>query len=157
MKKITSFLFFLVLTLSIQWIGSLFTFTSVNNWYQTLKKPAWNPPGWVFGFVWPLLYLMIAISGWLIFIKIEPSKKKTLALFTYGAGLLFNLAWTYSFFFLKSPVLALADLLILITLTSINTHLFLKLYRPSGLLLIPYLLWSLFALSLNLAILLLNP
>jgi benzodiazapine receptor len=156
-KNFFSLLIFLAIVFSIQWIGSILTLSSVGDWYLTLNKPTWNPPPWIFGFVWTILYLSIAISGWLIYSKTPSSKKKTLALSIYGVQLFFNLTWTYCFFFLKNPALALADLLLLLTLIFINIHLFLKLYRPSGLLLIPYFIWSLFAALLNLTLLILNP
>jgi len=156
-KNYFSLFIFLVIVFSIQLLGSILTLSSVGDWYVTLNKPIWNPPDSIFGFVWTILYLSIAISGWLIYLKTSDLKNKTIALTIYGLQLFFNLSWTYCFFFLKNPALAFADLLILLTLIFINIRLFLNLYRPAGILLIPYFCWSIFAALLNLTIWLLNP
>ncbi|MBM3201774.1 MAG: tryptophan-rich sensory protein, partial [Chlamydiae bacterium] len=63
-KNITSFLLFILLIVAIEWVGHVLTMSSVTDWYLTLKKPSWNPPGYVFGPIWTILYIMIAISGW---------------------------------------------------------------------------------------------
>lgn len=156
LKKFSSLFSFFVLIFVIQWVGYQFTVTSVGNWYLTLQKPAWNPPSWVFAPVWTILYVMIAISGWLIYVKVHPCAKRRLAFTSYGLQLFFNLLWSFFFFFLKSPGLALIDLFLLVAMISLNVALFAKLYRPAALLLIPYLVWTLFAAALNFAIWMMN-
>ncbi|MBS0625516.1 MAG: tryptophan-rich sensory protein [Verrucomicrobia bacterium] len=143
---------FTLLVLFIEFLGHKMTFVSVGDWYLTLNKPEWTPPSWLFGPVWTILYLAIAISGWLIWVKIKPSAIRRRAFYIYGAQLVANLLWSYFFFFLKSPLLGLIDIIVLVVLITINTVLFGKLYKPAGILLIPYLIWTLYALSLNLAI-----
>lgn len=151
-----SLIFFLLVVFLIELGGQWLTAASVNDWYLTLKKPSWNPPSWVFGPVWTLLYISIAISGWLIYTKVEQSSKKTMALIVYTAQLFFNFIWSYFFFYLKSPAWALIDIFILAILILLNIILFSRLYRPAGLLLIPYLIWVLYAASLNFGIWSLN-
>jgi translocator protein len=153
MKKFLSFIFFLALVILIGRGGQIFTDTTVRDWYQTLQKPEGNPPDWVFAPVWTCLYILIAVSGWLIFIK---RKTQIRAFVIYGAQLLFNLTWSFCFFFLKNPGLAFLDILVLLVLIILNILVFWKIYRVSGILLIPYLVWTLYAAGLNLAIWRLN-
>jgi tryptophan-rich sensory protein len=147
---------FLLLVFFIEWGGSRMTFTSVTNWYLTLEKPFWTPPSWLFGPVWTILYLSIAVSGWLVWDKTKSSPIRRRSFFFFGAQLLANLLWSYFFFFLKNPLLGLIDILLMVFLIGINIWLFMKLYKPAGFLMIPYLLWTLYALTLNLAIWVLN-
>ena len=68
-KQITGLLFFLVITFAAAAAGSAATSTSVSDWYQTIAKPAWTPPSWIFGPVWTLLFLLMAIAAWLVWRK----------------------------------------------------------------------------------------
>lgn len=149
LKRLMTLLGFIALVGLIAWAGHQFTAVSVSNWYVGIKKASWTPPAWVFGPVWFLLYLSIAISGWLIQTKIRSSSSKRLSLIVYGGQLLVNGLWPYFFFFLKSPLLGLIDILLLTCLIAINIRVFTRLYKPAGLLLIPYFLWTLYALTLN--------
>lgn len=147
--------FFLIVFL-IEYGGHKLTFTSVKDWYLTLQKPGWTPPSWVFGPVWTILYITIAISGWLVWIRTRPSLDRRLAFLSYGIQLTANLFWSYFFFYLKCPQLGLIDISILIVFIAINIALFTKLYRPAGLLLVPYFVWTLYAAFLNFTIWRLN-
>lgn len=147
---------FLLLVFLIEYGGHKLTFTSVKDWYLILEKPRWTPPSWIFGPVWTILYITIAISGWLVWIRARPSPDRRLAFLIYGAQLTTNLLWSYFFFYLKSPFLGLIDISILIFLIAMNIALFTKLYKPAGLLLVPYFIWTLYALFLNFGIWRLN-
>jgi len=133
--------------------GSLVTTPSIDSWYQSITKPIFNPPNWIFGPVWTLLFFLMAISFYLILIQ-KPISKKGILLFI--SQLFFNFLWSYLFFFAHNPLLAYIDILILIVLVILTTKHFLKLNRIAGLLLIPYIAWISFASILNLAIVLLN-
>lgn len=151
------FLFlFLALVFSIELIGGALTAHSVGSWYLTLQKPEWNPPSWVFGPVWTILYATIGVSGWLVFRKRKSEKKSQRAFIIYGLQLLSNVLWSYFFFFLKNPFLALLNIFALLFLICLNIAAFKKIYRPAGLLLVPYLIWTLYAAALNFAIWSLN-
>lgn len=152
MKRFLSLAGFVCLVFLIGWAGHELTFASVRDWYVTLKKPVWTPPSWVFGPTWTVLYFMIAVSGWLVWIKAKPSSMRRFSFFVYGAQLAANLSWSYFFFFLRSPLMGLFDIIILMILIGFNTYLFFRLYRPAGILLIPYFFWTLFASVLNWAI-----
>jgi translocator protein len=136
-------------------IGSVFTVSSVNIWFETLVKPLWNPPSWVFGPVWITLYTLMGISAYLVWKQKNIAGAKT-ALKVYGVHLLFNALWSILFFGLKNPGLAFAEIIILLILILITTILFWKINRWAGILMTPYIVWVLFATFLNYAIWTLN-
>jgi tryptophan-rich sensory protein len=119
------------------------------SWYASLVRPPLTPPNWLFGPVWTVLHVMIGTSAWLIWWKAPQGRRQTAALQLWGWQLLLNAAWSPAFFGLHSPatgLLVIVPLGVLITLTIIG---FLRLNRIAGLLLVPYLGWSLFATYLN--------
>lgn len=150
-----SLIAFILLCLIVEVIGSLSTKEIVSTWYPTLIKPSWTPPNWVFGPVWFCLYMMIAVSGWLIY-RAEYSHKRFVALMLYGGQLALNFIWSFLFFSLRSPTLGLIDIVwlcLLIILTIIKAW---PVNSLASLLLIPYLVWVIYATSLNAGIWLLN-
>lgn len=150
-----SIFIFILICLAVEIIASYWTNQTVSTWYPGLKKTPWNPPGWVFGPVWTILYMMIAISGWLIY-KAEPSHQRSIALVFYGGQLALNFIWSFFFFSLMSPILGLIDIILLsllIILTIINAW---PVRQLAAILLIPYLIWVLYATTLNAGIWLLN-
>ena len=121
--------------------------TADDIWYQDLVKSPLNPPGYVFGIVWPILYLLMSISAFRTF-----NETKNLFLIQ----LLFNAIWSWLFFAFQMPLIALLNIWLLIYL---NIKLNLKMFyqdKLSALLFIPYVLWLLFASYLNLFIVLNN-
>lgn len=152
--KILSLSAFLILMFLIQLIGWYFTDSSVHSWYLTLKKVSWNPPDWAFS-IWSILYLMIAIAGWLIYCK-PASKQRSLALAIYSMQLFLNFIWSYLFFYLQSPFLGMVDVFLMFGSIVWVIILFWPISRISSWLLIPYLLWTGFACALNVAIWMLN-
>ena len=150
-----SLAFFLLLILLVQIVGGIWTRQSVETWYPTLAKASWNPPSWVFGPVWSVLYLMIAVSGWLLY-NAPPSPKRNTALAFFAVQLTLNFIWSYLFFALRSPFLALIDSVLLLTFIILTLFAALKVHRLAALLLIPYALWAFYATTLNAATWLLN-
>jgi tryptophan-rich sensory protein len=121
--------------------------TADDVWYQDLIKSPLNPPGYVFGIVWPILYLLMSISAFRTF-----NKTKNLFLIQ----LLFNALWSWLFFAFQMPFVALINIWLLIYLNiKINLKMFYQ-DKLSGLLFIPYVLWLFFASYLNLFIVLNN-
>ena len=114
-------------------------------WYQTLVKPAWNPPPWIFGPVWTALYLMMAIAAWLVWKRAGRGHALTL----YFVQLALNAAWTPVFF--GAHQLGAAFIVIVCMWIAIFRTLraFWDVSRPAGLLLVPYLVWVSFASVLN--------
>lgn len=125
------------------------------DWYRSIAKPSWTPPGWLFGPVWTMLYPMIGVAGYLAFASSE-GRQRAIAFSVYGLQLLLNALWSWLFFGLERPGLALVDILALLALIVSNIVLFLPISRAAGLLLVPYALWVGFATALNFSIWRLN-
>lgn len=153
-----SLIAFLLAVWSVQFISAMATFPSVTEWYPTLRTPSWNPPNWVFGPVWSVLYVMIALSGWRLYVKLKTSGQPLLhpAMRCWALQLAANLAWSCLFFGLHLPGAALADISILLVAIALTIHHARKLDTPAALLLIPYFLWVAYASSLNAAIVAMN-
>ncbi len=124
-------------------------------WYAALNKPLWNPPSWIFGPVWTLLYILIGLAGY--FVWTRGRREDRLAVFSvYGAQLLLNALWTPLFFGLHQIGGALADLVLMWFMILLNIGLFSRQRRLAAWLLIPYFLWVSFAGALNAAIMAIN-
>jgi len=136
-------------------IGGYFTFVSVETWYQTLNKPNFNPPDWVFGPVWTTLYILMGVSIWLIWKK-ETSKIRTISMIIFWVQLFFNIFWTYLFFGIQRIDLGLFEIFFLIFLILINIIYFYKIDKIASYLLVPYVLWVSYASILNYKIWVLN-
>jgi tryptophan-rich sensory protein len=141
---------FLVLTFAVAAVGAQFM---PGPWYAALAKPAWTPPGWLFGPVWTVLYVMIAISAWLIWLK-QPRISPALAL--WAAQLALNGVWSWLFFGLERPGLAAIDIVALLIAIGATALAFAPVSRVAALMLVPYALWVSFATALNLSIWRLN-
>ncbi len=137
--------------------GSFFTSASVDTWYETLNKPSFNPPNWLFAPVWTVLYVVMGISLFLIWSSENAARdRKSTALILFSLQLLLNVVWSVFFFGLKNPFLAFLEIIFLwgtITFTIFSFH---KISVSSAYLLLPYLLWVSFASVLNCSIVLLN-
>lgn len=136
-------------------LGSLFTQSSVESWYPTLNKPSWTPPPWIFGPVWTVLYLTIAISGWILYLQ-PKSPAKLGAIYFYWVQLGLNLLWSFLFFYLRSILLGLINISFLVLAISGCLYYFAKIAPRASCLMIPYLAWTLYALSLNIGLFALN-
>ena len=137
------------------WIGSLATIPSIPTWYETLKKPSFTPPNWIFSPVWVSLYAIMGISLFLVWRNPDKPKVKT-ALIFFFVQLLFNILWSVSFFGLHSPLLGLMDIILLWVAILLTIKNFFNVSKIAGLLLLPYLLWVSFAVLLNFSLWLLN-
>jgi translocator protein len=143
-----SLLPFVLLCFAARAIGSVFTRQSVQNWYPQLNKPQWNPPNWVFGPVWSFLYLMMALSAWLVWREAGwPGAKFPLLLF--GIQLLLNVVWSAVFFGMHAIGAAFGEVLLLWTMTIATAVAFYPVSRLAAWLLIPYIAWVGFASYLN--------
>lgn len=134
-------------------IGSLLTTPALSTWYASLRKPSWTPPNWLFGPVWTILFIAMAIAAWLVWLKVGLTATP-MQLFLLQ--LLLNVAWSALFFRLRSPGLAFAEIVMLwfaILATSIE---FWRAVPAAGWLLLPYLIWVSYATALNLSIWRLN-
>lgn len=125
------------------------------NWYAALDKPPLTPPNLVFPVAWTLLYLMIALSGWLAWQSPDTALKRY-AFAWYGIQLVLNATWSWVFFGQHWTAAGLVNIALLLLAITVNIRLFLQLQALAALLLIPYLIWVSFALYLNAGIVWLN-
>lgn len=131
-------------------------FVSTGGWYAGLVKPSWNPPGWLFGPVWTLLYTLMAVAAWLVW-REGGWKVQRRALGWYLVQWGMNALWTPLFFGLHRPGLAFAEILALDMAVLGTLAVFWRVKRLAGALLVPYALWVGFATLLNFTIWRLNP
>jgi benzodiazapine receptor len=152
-NKLLSFLLFAIITYSASAIGGLATINFKEPWYSMLVMPAYNPPDWVFAPVWTTLYLFMTIAIW----KFWHSKNRDInTIYIYIIHLIFNTTWSIVFFVLHKITLALIVLVVLILLIIVLIVRFKRANLLSYYLMIPYLLWCLFALLLNVSLVILN-
>jgi translocator protein len=144
---------FLAVCLAVMAIGGAVTSTTVDDWYQTLEKPDFAPPDWVFGPVWTALYIMIAVAGWLVWRR---TGVRSPALTLFATQLALNLAWTVLFFGMTWIGVALVEIAVLLIAIAATTAAFRSISRTAALLFLPYLLWVGYAAVLNGAIWLMN-
>ena len=143
----SKFSVFIYVILALIFGGLASSNTADDVWYQALNKSPLNPPGYVFGIVWPILYLLMSISAFRTF-----NETKNLFLIQ----LLFNALWSWLFFAFQMPLVALFNIWLLIYLNiKINLKMF-YIDKLSGFLFTPYVLWLFFASYLNLFIVLNN-
>ncbi|HOW58617.1 MAG TPA: tryptophan-rich sensory protein [Candidatus Omnitrophota bacterium] len=156
LKKIATFLFFLLLSHSAGIVGSFFTIPAIPEWYNFLQKPSLSPPNWVFAPVWTTLFTLMALAAYLVWNKgmKEPAVRSALAFFL--AQLALNSLWSFVFFGLRSPFYGLLEIFVLWIAILITILQFLKISKLAAALMIPYLLWVSYASGLNLGIFLLN-
>lgn len=145
------------LTFAAPLIGSLFTTQeAISEWYAALNRPFFTPPAWIFGPVWTILYALMALSAFIIWQKGLGSTAVKIALGLYIVQLALNALWTPLFFGLQMPLLAFIEILLLWLVILATIWAFGKVSTGAALLLIPYLLWTSFAVVLNGALWLLN-
>jgi benzodiazapine receptor len=130
-------------------VGALFTSSSVNSWYLTIKKPSWNPPAWLFGPVWITLYTLMGVAAYLVWQKKEMNQAAKAALTVYGINLFLNALWSIIFFGLKNSFFAFIEILALLFSIVLTMLLFYKIRPGTFWLLLPYLIWTSFASILN--------
>jgi len=155
-KQILVLIGFVGVSYSAGLIGSLTTETGDGSWYAQLEKPVFNPPGWAFGVVWPLLYTLMGIAAWLVWREGWSRHVVKVALGWFAAQLVLNAIWTPVFFGGEAPFAGLVVISFLFAAILITTHRFWRVSRVAGLLLVPYILWVAFAIALNAAIWMLN-
>lgn len=152
MRAVLSLCFFLSITFAAAGIGALFM---PGAWYASLEKPPLTPANSVFGPVWTLLYLLMAVAAWLVYRRANGlGARWPLAL--YAAQLALNMVWTALFFGWQSPLFALADIVALWLLIAATIYAFARVSRAAAALLAPYLAWVTFATYLNAGFWLLN-
>ena len=151
-NKYLSLLSILLATFLASAIGGIVTSSNKEPWYSEIILPSFNPPSWIFGPVWTVLYVLMSIAAWAAWIKL--SEKKILQI--YFAHLFFNGIWSVIFFGFHLIFIALIDLMIILFFIIWLMRIYYQVNKISFLLMIPYLLWSSYALMLNATIFYLN-
>ena len=156
MNQIWTLVAFLVVCFGAAALGSYFTTPSIPGWYESLNRPNWTPPNWVFGPVWSLLYLCMALAAWLVWRRLG-FQGAWVPLSLFGLQLVLNVAWSVIFFGLRSPGWAFMEILSLAAAILATLVAFWVVTVWAGLLMVPYLMWVAFAAALNFAIWRMNP
>jgi len=146
----------ILITEGIAVTASIFTISQIPVWYSTLNKPSFNPPNWLFGPVWTVLYLLIATAAYLVWQRIDDSGVYKKARTTYIIQLILNFSWSAVFFGMHEVLGALVVIGLLWLSIIALIYYFNKFNKVAAWLLVPYLLWVSFASVLNLYIYLLN-
>lgn len=141
-------------------IGGAVTTPQIEGWYRTLEKPAFNPPDWVFGPVWTLLYAIMALVLWQVFRTrprtLEEAKERRDALLAFVVQLVLNVSWSLVFFGLHAPAIALAVIVALLAAILWTIVTARRVIGGFAYALVPYAAWVAFATLLNASIVMLN-
>lgn len=157
MHRVLKIVIMVVTCVAVGYLSGEVTRESVTTWYPTIQKPSFNPPNWLFAPVWGVLYVLMGVAAGLVWAKIDDQKetvKKGLTFFAVQLGL--NALWSYLFFGLHNPLLALIEIALLWLMIYETFLQFNKVNKTAGYLFIPYLLWVSFAMVLNASIWWLN-
>ena len=155
LRQVALLLGFIATCFAAAGLGAAATTTSVGGWYQTLAKPSWNPPDWLFGPVWSVLYLMMSIAAWLVWRRGGWSASRP-ALTWFGIQLALNVLWSVVFFAMRQPGLAVVEIIVLWLAIVATVVAFRRASLAATVLMLPYLAWSTFAAVLNFTIWRLN-
>lgn len=142
MQSLAALGVFLILVGGAAAFGATFT---PGPWYESLRKPPGTPPDWVFAPAWSVLYVAIAVAGWLVW----STRRDAFALGAWGVQLVLNAAWSYLFFGLQRPGLALLEIALLLAAIAATTFAFFRVRTAAGALFVPYAAWVAFAAYLN--------
>ena len=145
-----------ILCISLGVVSGFVGGSPLSSWYQALNKPFFQPPSWIFGPAWTLLYSLMGIAAALIWDINPDSSRKTKALRLFILQFLVNMIWSPVFFGLQMPSFALVVIVLLWALILSTIIQFMRLHKIAGYLLLPYLAWVSFATILNAAIVYLN-
>lgn len=157
MQKILRIVLVVVTCVTIGYLSGMVTRDNIATWYPTLIKPIFNPPNWIFAPVWSILYVMIGVAGGMIWNRIDTDEESVKSAFKiFIAQLTLNALWSYIFFGLHNPLLALIEIIILWLLIFEMYNRFAKIDKVAGKLILPYLAWVSFATILNASIWWLN-
>ncbi len=141
---------FIALCLAVGSIAGWATNQSVTTWYLSLNRPSWTPPGWVFGPVWTVLYIMMGVAAWQVWRAGGGfAGKARAALIVFFVQLALNFTWSFAFFGAQSTLLGLITITVLWLAVAMTIRVFHPIDRLAAWLLAPYLLWVSFAAALN--------
>ena len=149
LQKIAGLIFWIGICYVTAWTGAQVSpGIAPAEWYESINKPDWNPPGWLFGPVWTLLYTLMGIAAWTIWKKFGFGKAKA-ALSMFFVQLFLNGLWSQLFFGAQEIGWAFFEIILLLAAIIVTTYLFYQKSVAAGWLMVPYILWVSFATVLN--------
>jgi tryptophan-rich sensory protein len=155
-KNLRGIVVFIVISQAVGVMGSIFTMPAIHSWYVHLHKSPLNPPAWVFGPVWFLLYTMMGVAAAQVSQDGFANRNVRNATVLFFTQLMLNLFWSVIFFGMKLPKLALLEIIVLWSTVLVTTVCFFRIRQSAGWLLVPYLVWCSYAAILNFEIVRLN-
>ncbi len=132
-------------------LGSLFTMSAISGWYDTLVKPNFTPPSYLFAPVWAILYTLMGIAAYRVW-EVRWSRGARPALILYAVQLIVNVLWSYVFFGLHNILAGLGVIILLWLFIFATMVMFYRVDTPAGWLMVPYIVWVSFATALNYAL-----
>jgi len=156
LKRVQKIVISIIVCLSLGFLSGFLSGSAITDWYTQLIKPPFQPPNWVFGPAWTILYILMGIAFGIIWSSDRDNQFKKVAMNLFVVQFILNLIWSPVFFLSKQITLALIVILILWLLIIFTIRAFSKIDRNASYLLIPYLLWVSFATLLNGSIVYLN-
>jgi tryptophan-rich sensory protein len=149
MTAVLRFLICIVVPLLVGGLSGIATARGVREWYPSLVKPAFNPPAWIFGPMWTLLYVMMGVAAFLVWQQGWSVRTVRLALALFAWQLILNGLWSILFFGMQSPGLAFVEIILLWLSILATVVVFWRVTGVAGMLLLPYAAWVTFAAVLN--------
>lgn len=156
MNNISKLVISIAIPVAIGATAGFFTVTGVGSWYQAINKPSWNPPGWVFGPVWTMLYIMMGVSLYLVWKSGNSIHLKRTAIGLFAVQLILNFFWSFIFFDQQQPGWAFVEIIAMWVFIFLTIFAFAKVNKTAAWLLVPYISWVSFATILNYTIWKLN-
>ena len=147
---------FVIACIVVGGVSGFFTAGEVDAWYSSLIKPVWNPPNWVFGPVWTILYALMGVAAFLVYREGFQRREVKIALGIFSVQLALNFFWSILFFSYKNLFASFVEIIILWVAILATIISFYRVSRPAALIMLPYLLWVSFASILNYSIWILN-
>ncbi|QLE78485.1 tryptophan-rich sensory protein [Francisella sp. Scap27] len=144
---------FITIVLGLGFLVASATTTQIQGWYSTINHPSFSPPNYIFAPIWTILYIMIAIAGWLICLEGKLVKK---IFIVYKTQFVLNFLWSIIFFSFHEIGLALVEISVLWVFIVWNIRLFANVSKVASYLMVPYILWVSFAWVLNASYFMLN-
>jgi translocator protein len=156
MSNVVKLFVSIVIPVAVGATAGLFTATGVDSWYQTINKPSWNPPSWIFAPVWTSLYVMMGIAFYLVWKSDNSEVLKKTAISLFAVQLILNFFWSFIFFNQQQPGWALVEIIAMWIFILLTIFAFAQVSKPAAWLLVPYISWVSFATVLNYTIWQLN-
>ena len=156
MNNIVKLIIAIAIPVAVGAASGFFTVTGVGSWYQTINKPSWNPPGWVFGPVWTTLYVLMGIALFLVWKSDIIAGMKKTAITLFAVQLILNFSWSLIFFNQQQIGWALVEIIVMWIFILLTIFAFAPVNKIAAWLLVPYISWVSFATILNYTIWKLN-